>query len=63
MKTSLDAPTSLAEIGMKEKDLDQAANLSTKNSYYNPRPIDQQSIRQLLEYAFKGKRPEKGIEI
>ncbi|WP_235883129.1 hypothetical protein [Metabacillus sediminilitoris] len=28
LHTSLGAPTSLAEIGMKEKDLDQAANLS-----------------------------------
>ncbi|MBA9027198.1 maleylacetate reductase [Peribacillus huizhouensis] len=63
LNTSLGGPTSLAKIGMKETDLDQAAELATKNAYYNPRSIDQQSIRQLLEYAFKGKRPEKGIEI
>lgn len=57
---SMDAPTSLAEIGMKEKDLDAAAKLATQNPYYNPRPIDEKSIRQLLEYAYNGQRPVKG---
>ena len=57
LTTSLGVPTSLAEIGMTHSDLDEAAEQATKNPYYNPRPIDQQSIRQLLEYAFAGKRP------
>lgn len=61
LSTSLCAPTSLAEIGMKETDLDQAAELATKNSYYNPRPIDQKTIRRLLDYAFMGKRPIGGF--
>ncbi|WP_018393605.1 maleylacetate reductase [Bacillus sp. 37MA] len=60
---SLGVPTSLAEIGMKESDLDQAAELAVKNPYYNPRSIEQRAIRKLLEYAFTGKRPLKGIEI
>lgn len=57
---SLNAPTSLAEIGMKEEDLDEAAENVTKNPYYNPRPIDKAAIRQLLECAYKGERPRKG---
>jgi maleylacetate reductase len=57
---SLGAPTSLASIGMKEQDLDEAAEIAVKNPYYNPRPIEKASIRKLLEYAFKGERPIKG---
>jgi maleylacetate reductase len=62
MITSLGAPPSLAEIGMKKTNLDQASELATKNVYYNPRPNDQHLIRQVFEYAFTGKRPEKGNE-
>lgn len=50
---------SLKEIGMKEKDLDEAAELIVKNPYYNPRPIEKKEIRQLLENAFYGQRPER----
>ncbi|WP_251551420.1 maleylacetate reductase [Neobacillus muris] len=59
--TSLGVRTSLAEIGMKEKDLDDAARLASKNPYYNPRPVDEQSIRQLLELAYKGTRPQQEV--
>ena len=48
-------PVSLESIGLKENDLDRAAELATKNAYYNPRPIDYPSIRKLLDDAFWGK--------
>jgi alcohol dehydrogenase class IV len=51
------APTSLAEIGMREDDLDRAARLATATSYYNPRPIDYAGVRTLLENAYRGTRP------
>ena len=51
------APTSLKEIGMPLDGLDRAATLATTNPYYNPRPIDFPSVRQLLENAYKGTRP------
>lgn len=54
------APIALKEIGMKAEDLDLAAQLAVKNTYWNPRPIgpDQQDeIRQLLQNAFEGTRP------
>ena len=54
---SLNAPTSLAEIGMKEEDLDLASEYVTKNPYFNPRPIDKIAIRQLLGLAYRGERP------
>lgn len=53
----LGAPVSLAAIGMRETDLDRAADLATKNPYWNPRPIDRAGIRALIGDAFAGRRP------
>jgi maleylacetate reductase len=55
------APVSLKEIGMKAEDLDRAADLAISNPYWNPRPIgpDQRTdIRELLQRAFEGTRPD-----
>jgi maleylacetate reductase len=54
---SLGAPTALGEIGMREADLDRAAELATVSPYWNPRPLDRVAIRALLDDAFYGKRP------
>lgn len=51
----LGAPVSLNQLGMKETDLDKAAELAVQNPYYNPRPITKESIRTLLQNAFAGK--------
>jgi maleylacetate reductase len=56
MKT-LGAPLALKDIGMKEAELDRAAELATMAPYFNPRPIDRQAIRALLDNAFSGRRP------
>ena len=53
----LGAPTALSAIGMRHEDLDRAARLATENQYDNPRPIEYESVRQLLEDAFEGRRP------
>ena len=53
----LDAPTSLKSIGMSESDLDRAAELATASPYWNPRPVDRDGIRALLDDAFHGRRP------
>ncbi|MGO7730607.1 maleylacetate reductase [Rhizobium johnstonii] len=52
------APLALKGLGLSEADLDRAAEIATENSYWNPRPIDRQSIRALLQDAWEGKRPE-----
>jgi len=55
------APVSLAAIGMKVEDLDRAAALAVKTPYWNPRPFgpDQiADIRDLLQRAFEGVRPD-----
>jgi len=58
LAAALDAPTSLAAIGMKAGDLDKAAEIAVQNPYHNPRPITRDGIRALLENAFQGRRPQ-----
>ncbi|MBV9626654.1 MAG: maleylacetate reductase [Xanthobacteraceae bacterium] len=54
---ALGAPLALKDIGMKQAELDRAAELATTSPYFNPRPIDRQGIRALLDNAFSGRRP------
>jgi maleylacetate reductase len=51
------APTSLRELGFDEKNLDRAADIATESPYYNPRPVDRNDVRDLLDDAFHGRRP------
>lgn len=51
------APQALKDLGLSETDLDRAAEIATENPYWNPRPIDRESIRNLLQDAFDGTRP------
>ncbi len=53
----LDAPVSLASIGMAQSDLERAAELACAAPYANPRPITRQGIRALLEDAYHGRPP------
>ncbi|WP_065374694.1 maleylacetate reductase [Ensifer adhaerens] len=54
---SLGAPLALKDLGLSEADLDRTATIATENPYWNPRPIDRQSIRALLQDAWEGNRP------
>jgi maleylacetate reductase len=54
---AIGAPLSLKEFGLAEADLDRAASIAVENPYWNPRPIDRGSIRQLLQDAWEGRRP------
>ncbi len=58
LAASLGAPLSLAALGLKQSDLDQAADIAVQNPYYNPRPIDRAAIRALLQNAWEGRRPQ-----
>jgi maleylacetate reductase len=53
------SPVSLRDIGMREIELDRAAELATTNAYWNPRRIDLNSVRGLLQMAFEGRPPEE----
>lgn len=54
---TIGAPVALKDIGMKETDLDRAADLACESPYYNPRPIERGAIRALLDDAYFGRRP------
>jgi maleylacetate reductase len=57
LAASLGARMSLAQLGMPREGLDRAADLAIQNQYPNPRPLERDAIRQLLENAYEGKRP------
>jgi maleylacetate reductase len=60
LSARLGAPRSLAEIGMPEDGVARAAELATKNPYWNPRPVEAGGIRDLLRRAWAGAPPEAG---
>ncbi len=55
---SLGAPVALKDLGMKVSELDRAADLATQSPYWNPRPIERNGIRKLLDDAYFGRRPD-----
>jgi maleylacetate reductase len=59
MAKAAGAPTALRDIGMPESGLDRAADLAVADPYWNPRPIERNAIRALLDDAWHGRRPKK----
>ncbi|MGG5887607.1 maleylacetate reductase [Falsiroseomonas sp. HC035] len=55
LSARIGAPRSLAALGLREADLDQAAEIAAGNPYANPRPVTRQGIRDLLGTAFLGR--------
>ncbi|MDP3605054.1 MAG: maleylacetate reductase [Polaromonas sp.] len=53
----LGAPVALRNIGMQQADLDRVCDIAMQNQYPNPRPLERDAIRQLLQQAFDGERP------
>jgi alcohol dehydrogenase class IV len=53
----LGAPASLKALGLPQSALDRAADLAVENPYWNPRPIEREGIRALLDAAWNGDRP------
>jgi maleylacetate reductase len=54
---SIHAPTSLAALGMREEDLEEAARLVAEHPPWNPRPVVAPDILALLQDAYRGQRP------
>jgi alcohol dehydrogenase class IV len=50
-------PVSLAAIGMPAEGLDRAADLAVSTPYPNPRPLERDALRALLQRAFDGAPP------
>ncbi|VXC14548.1 Maleylacetate reductase [Burkholderia sp. 8Y] len=53
----LNIPSGLREIGMQESDLDRACDIALSNPYWNPRPIEREPLRSLLQDAWNGQPP------
>ena len=53
----LNAPLALRDFGLKESDLDRAAELATSKPYPNPRAVTRDDIRALLQAAWAGDTP------
>ena len=51
------APTALKDIGFTETDIDVALNLALKSPYWNPRTVEREPLRALLQDAYEGHRP------
>jgi len=52
-----DVPTSLAQLGLREDDLPEAAELAAKEIATNPVPVDAGVLLGLLQRAYAGARP------
>jgi maleylacetate reductase len=56
---SIGVPTALEDIGMKGEDVDEAVSLVLEKAPGdNPRPVDEAGVREILEGAYAGWRPE-----
>ena len=53
----LNAKLALRDVGMPESGIDRAADLAVTNSYWNPRPLERNAIRDLIARAWAGKPP------
>lgn len=51
------APLALKDLGLRESDLDRAADLATTKPYPNPHPVTRDDIRALLQAAWAGDTP------
>jgi maleylacetate reductase len=58
LEQRLGLPMRLADIGMKEADLERAARIAVQAPYPNPRPVEYAAVLELLHNAYAGKRPQ-----
>jgi len=54
---AMKAPIALRDLGLAEGDLDRAADIATQSPYWNPRPIEKDALRHLLQAAWAGDAP------
>jgi maleylacetate reductase len=57
LQMKLRLPLRLADIGMKEQDLERAARIAADAPYPNPRKVEYAPVLELLRHAYEGARP------
>jgi len=53
----LGAPLALRDLGLREQDLDKAAEIATAKPYWNPQKVTKEDIATLLAAAWRGDPP------
>ena len=57
LEQRLGIPMRLADIGMKQADLERAARIAVEAPYPNPRKVEYEPVLALLRDAYEGRRP------
>lgn len=57
IQQALGVPMRLADIGLKEADLERAARIAVESPYPNPRRVEYAGVLALLRSAYEGRRP------
>jgi alcohol dehydrogenase class IV len=52
--TKLKVKRGLKEFGLREEDVDKAADIAVSNPYWNPRVVEKGAIRELIRRAWAG---------
>jgi alcohol dehydrogenase class IV len=58
---SLGESRGLKDFGMKEEDIAKAADIATKNAYWNPREIERAPIEELIRRAWAGEKAQADL--
>jgi alcohol dehydrogenase class IV len=58
LQKTLGLPMRLADIGMKEADIERAAKIAVAAPYPNPRKVEYEPVLGLLRAAYEGRSPE-----
>jgi alcohol dehydrogenase class IV len=58
LEQKLSLPMKLADIGLKEADIERAARTATESPYPNPRKVEYGPVLELLGDAYAGRRPK-----
>ena len=59
--TKLGVKRALADYGLKEADVDRAAELAVANPYWNPREVEKEPVRELIRRAYAGEDARNDI--
>lgn len=59
--TKLEVKRGLKDFGFKEGDIDKAADIAVSHPYYNPRPVERHSVRELIRRAWAGEEAKADL--
>lgn len=51
----------LRDFGMKEEDVDKAAEIAVGNPYWNPRPIEKEPLREVIRRCWAGEPAKQDL--